>query len=289
MKFSKMTKFTGLAFAISLSAVLAGCGSSGDDKAKEDKNIELAYVEWDTEVASTHVVAQVLEDEGFKVKTTGLDNAVMWEAVANNKADAMVAAWLPNTHKSQYEKYKDKLVDLGVNLEGAKLGLVVPAYTDASSIEDLKDQAGKSITGIEPGAGIMSATEAALEDYDNLKDWKLKSSSSGAMTVALGQAIKKKEDIVITGWSPHWMFQKYDLKYLEDPKKAFGDAEQIHSFASKELKEKSPKAYKIIDNFEWEPADIESVMLAISDGDSPEDAAKKWVEDNKDKVAEWTK
>lgn len=288
MKFSKMKKLTGLAVAFSITAILAGCGSSGD-QSKDNKNIELAYVEWDTEVASTHVVAQVLEDEGFKVKTTGLDNAVMWEAVANNKADAMVAAWLPNTHKSQYEKYKDKLVDLGVNLRGAKLGLVVPTYMKANSIEDLKNQANKSITGIEPGAGIMSATEDALKEYSNLKDWKLKSSSSGAMTVALGQAINKKEDIVVTGWSPHWMFQKYDLKYLEDPKKVFGEEESIHSFASKDLKEKSPEAYKIIDNFEWDAKDIETVMLDIADGSSPEDAAKKWVDANQEKVAEWTK
>lgn len=290
MKFSKMTKLTaGLAVALGLSAVLTGCGSSSDSTSDEGKNIELAYVEWDTEVASTHVVAQVLENEGFKVKTTGLDNAVMWEAVSNGKADAMVAAWLPNTHKAQLDKYSDKLVDLGANLEGAKLGLVVPTYMKVNSIEDLKTEAGKSITGIEPGAGIMTATEAALKDYDNLKDWKLKSSSSGAMTVALGQAIKKNEDIVITGWSPHWMFIKYDLKYLEDPKKVFGDAENIYSFASKELKGKSPKAYKIIDNFHWESADIESVMLDISEGTSPEEAAKKWVDANKDKVAEWTK
>jgi glycine betaine/proline transport system substrate-binding protein len=45
-----------------------------------------------------------------------------------------------------------------------------------------------------------------------LKDWSVETSSSGAMTVALGQAIKNNEDIVITGWSPHWMFAKYDLK-----------------------------------------------------------------------------
>lgn len=38
------------------------------------------------------------------------------------------------------------------------------------------------------------------------------------MTVALGEAIKQHKDIVITGWSPHWMFNKYDLKYLADPK-----------------------------------------------------------------------
>ena len=51
------------------------------------------------------------------------------------------------------------------------------------------------------------------------------------MTVALGQAIKNNEDIVITGWSPHWMFAKYDLKYLADPKGTMGGEEAIHTMA----------------------------------------------------------
>ena len=49
------------------------------------ETIRLAYVQWDTEVASTNVIAQVLEDEGYQVEMTPLDNAVMWEAVANNR------------------------------------------------------------------------------------------------------------------------------------------------------------------------------------------------------------
>lgn len=54
------------------------------------------------------------------------------------------------THAEQYKQYKDKLDDLGENLKGAKLGIVVPSYMDVDSIEDLSDQAGKKITGIEP-------------------------------------------------------------------------------------------------------------------------------------------
>lgn len=289
MLFSKPLKATALALGLGLTTIVAGCGSTDKDSSKDDKKIELAYVEWDTEVASTNVIAKVLEDKGFTVKTTALDNAVMWEAVANNKADAMVAGWLPNTHASQYEKYKDKLVDLGVNLKGAKVGLVVPDYMDVDSIADLSDEAKKTITGIEPGAGIMSATEKALKDYSNLSDWKLKSSSSGAMTVALGQAIKKKEEIVITGWSPHWMFQKYDLKYLKDPENVYGGEESIHTFASKDLEKKSPEAYKILKNFKWTTADMEEVMLEVSDGATPEKAAENWIKANQDLVDEWTK
>src|SRR5699024_6393318 len=57
----------------------------------DGEEIELVYVEWDSEVASTHVVAKVLEDLGFKVTATPLDNAVMWQAVANGEADGMVS------------------------------------------------------------------------------------------------------------------------------------------------------------------------------------------------------
>lgn len=221
---------------------------------------------------------------------TPLDNAIMWEAVSKGEADAMVAGWLPHTHASQYEKYKDDLDELGENLAGAKIGLVVPSYmTDINSIEDLTDQANKQITGIEPGAGIMGATEKALTEYENLADWELLQSSSGAMTVALDQAIKNEEEIVVTGWSPHWKFASYDLKYLEDPKGVYGGEETINTFARVGLEEEMPTAYKVIDAFHWTSEDIEEVMLEIHGGVDPEEAAAKWVEENAEKVAEWTK
>ncbi len=32
------------------------------------------------------------------------------------------------------------------------------------------------------------------------------------------EAIRKKQWIVVTGWSPHWMFGRWNLHYLDDPK-----------------------------------------------------------------------
>ncbi|MBV7391475.1 MULTISPECIES: ABC transporter permease/substrate binding protein [Enterococcus] len=251
--------------------------------------VNLAYVEWDSEVASTNVIAQVLRDQGYTVNATPLDNSVMWESVANGESDALVSAWLPTTHASQYEKYKENLVDLGPNLEGAKTGLVVPEYMDVNSISDLTDQAGQTITGIEPGAGIMNSTEKALSDYSNLSSWSLESSSSGAMTTALAQAINNQQEIIVTGWTPHWMFQEYDLKYLEDPEGSFGDVESIHTMTRKGLEEDNKEVYDILDKFDWTTDDMESVMLAVRDGKDPQAAAQDWIKANSDKVAEWTK
>ena len=255
---------------------------------KKEK-VNLAYVEWDSEVASTNVVAEALKEMGYDVTITPLDNAVMWKSVANGEADAMVSAWLPTTHAALYEEYKDKLVDLGPNLEGVKTGLVVPSYMDADSIEDLSDQAKKTITGIEPGAGIMTATEKTMQEYSNLSGWNLSSSSTGAMTTALDQAIKNKEDIIVTGWSPHWMFSKYDLKYLKDSKGTMGGKEAIHTITRKNLDKDLPEVNKVLDNFNWTQKDMEEVMLKINEGSSPEAAAKEWIKNHQKEVESWKK
>ncbi|HHJ7993755.1 TPA: ABC transporter permease/substrate binding protein [Streptococcus pyogenes] len=291
-KAGKINKWIGLAvLAVFLIAALGrGIMAMTSGMADKGETVNIAYVQWDSEVASTHVIAEVLKNEGYHVTLTPLDNAVMWQTVANGNADFSTSAWLPVTHGQQYQKYKSKLDDLGPNLKGTKLGLAVPKYmTDVNSIEDLSKQADQKITGIEPGAGIMAAAKKTLKEYHNLSSWELVAASTGAMTTSLDQAIKKKDPIVVTAWSPHWMFAKYDLKYLKDPKETFGSTENINTIARKGLKKDLPNVYKIIDKFHWTQKDMEAVMLDINKGMSPEAAAKKWVEANKSKVSSWTK
>lgn len=249
--------------------------------------INLSYVTWDTEIASTNVMAEVLRQAGYTVEITPLDNAIMWSSVATGEADAMVGAWLPNTHAPQFEQYGDQMEDLGPNLEGAQLALTVPAYMDVDSIADLTDEANQTITGIEPGAGVVASAEEAVEVYDNLSDWQVLTSSSGAMTTELGTSIANEEEIVITGWTPHWMYQSYDLKNLEDPEGVMGEEETLNTMVRTGLQEDMPEAYQILDNFYWEMDDMESVMMAINEGADPQAAAQAWVDENQDTVDEW--
>lgn len=80
------------------------------------------------------------------------------------------------------------------------------------------------------------------------------------MLGALDGAIKNEEPIIVTGWTPHWMFSAYDLKYLEDPKGTLGGQENIQTLVRKGLEEDMPSAFKILDRFYWEPKDMEAVM-----------------------------
>ncbi|MGX4763937.1 glycine betaine ABC transporter substrate-binding protein [Holzapfeliella sp. JNUCC 72] len=279
------------AFVAFLAVIATACSSNkqtdNTSNSNNAKSVKLTYVEWDSEVASTNVVGQVLKDMGYNVELTPLDMSFMWQSIANKQADGMVAAWLPVTHEAQYNKYKDQLELLGSNFEGAKLGLVVPKYMNVNSIADLSNEAKKTVTGIDAGSGTMSLAEKTLKEYDNLKSWQLVPSSSGAMTAALDKAYKNKEEIVVTGWQPHWMFSKYDLKFLEDPKGTMGATETINSVARLGLKEDKPEVYNLLKNFKWSSEDINGVMLAISNGEKPEKAAQDWIANHQEEVNKW--
>lgn len=154
------------------------------------------------------------------------------------------------------------------------------------TMEVVGEQFDYTIVGIDPGAGLMKATDKVIAEY-GLDKWKLQSSSGPAMTAALKKAYDNKEPIIVTGWTPHWKFAKFDLKYLEDPKGIYGGAEDINTIVRNGLKEDHPSAYQFLDNFNWEPSDMEQMMVLIQDGMKPEEAAAKWVADNQEKVDKW--
>ena len=161
---------------------------------------------------------------------------------------------------------------------------------NTTSVEDensIGAKTGYEIIGIEPGAGIMGQASNAIEDY-GLDKWTLVEGSSAAMMAELKKSYAAEKPIIVTGWSPHWMFASFNLKYLDDPKSVFGGAEDIHTLVRKGLDKDAPGAYTILDQFSWEPRDIEDVMVDISAGMDAGEAAEKWIEANPDKVAEWT-
>ena len=254
--------------------------------------VKLVYVEWSSEVVSTNVIRVVLEDLGYEVKITPVSAAAMWQSVGTGDADGLVAAWLDTTHAHYLAAVKNKIEDLGPNLQGTRIGLVVPDYMKINSIEELNANVEKfngKIIGIDPGAGLMTKTEQVIKDYD-LKGFKLVEGSGETMTAELSNAIKEKRWVVVTGWTPHWMFSRWKLKYLTDSKNVYGSGGYISTIVRKELKTELPEVYRVLDQFSWTPADMQTIMVWNEDkGADPYLNAKRWVQQNPDKVKAWTK
>ena len=193
-----------------------------------------------------------------------------------------------NLRKPAYEKIVSRKIVLSVLAVLFIVTAIVLSIPKDEAVNQNKNAIGAQteykITGIEPGAGLMKLTKTAMEDY-GLKDWQLVEGSSAAMVAELKKAIDNKEPIIVTGWSPHWMFSSFDLKYLDDPKGSFGGAEDINTLVRKGLEQDAPGAYKILDQFAWETSDMEAVMVDVADGMNAGEAAEKWIDANPDKVA----
>ncbi|RMT69585.1 hypothetical protein ALP29_04379 [Pseudomonas syringae pv. avii] len=257
----------------------------------DSKTLSIGYVDgWSDSVATTHVAAEVIKQKlGYDVKLQAVATGIMWQGVATGKLDAMLSAWLPVTHGEYWTKNKDKVVDYGPNFKDAKIGLIVPEYVKAKSIEDLKtDTTFKNkIVGIDAGSGVMLKTDEAIKQYG--LDYKLQASSGAAMIAELTRAEDKQESIAVTGWVPHWMFAKWKLRFLDDPKGIYGAAETVNSIGSKGLEKKAPQVAAFLKKFQWASKDeIGEVMLAIQEGAKPDAAAKDWVAKHPERVAEWT-
>lgn len=283
-------------FLIVILLLFAGCSKrssseSNKDNSKVQEPVKLVYVDWASELASAHVVKAVIEEKlDRECKLLSVSLIAMWESIAAGDQDATVAAWLPSLQSRFLEEHRSDVEDLGPNLEGTKIGLVVPEYVSIDSITELDSHAGKfdnKIIGIDPHAGIMDRTATAIEAY-GFENMELVTGSGPTMTSALGKAIQERRWIVVTGWTPHWKFAKYDLKYLQDPLGIYGEEERIHTIVRKGLQEDMPEVYSFLENFYWEPEDMQTVMLlAKNENISYQRAAQKWMKQNEEQVDSW--
>jgi len=281
----KMRRLLGASAALVLA--MGTSLASADTKS----TLSIGYVDgWSDSVATTFVASEIIKQKlGYDTKLMPVAAGIMWQGVATGKLDMMLSAWLPVTHGEYWAKNKDKVVDYGPNFKDAKIGLIVPEYVKAKSVADLAtdDSFKKKIVGIDAGSGVMIKTDQAIKDYG--LDYKLVASSGAAMTAELARAEDKKESIAVTGWVPHWMFAKWKLRFLDDPKGVYGAAETVDSVGSLELEKKAPDVVAFLKKFQWASADeIGTVMLAVQNGEKPEAAAKAWVAAHPDRVAQWT-
>jgi len=261
--------------------------SDGDT---ETKSINMVYVNWSDSIALTSLAKVILENElGYEVNLTMADIAPIFTAIANGDQDVYMDAWLPITHGNYMKEYGDDIEDISVCFTEALSGLVVPSYMDIDSIDqlnDIADELDSEIIGIDPGAGLMQSTETVIEKYGLNLD--LISGSEAAMTAMLSDAIDNKEPIVVTGWAPHWMFAKWDLKFLKDPDMVYGEAEKIHVLGRTGFSSEYPEATKFFQNFSIDNTQMAELMDAISNSEEePETVAAEWLSKHEDLKNAW--
>lgn len=296
----KKRNLTGaLALGTAAALMLAGCASDsgdngdtmgGSDSASEDMGtITLGFIpSWTDGLSTAYLLENQLEQLGYTVEMEELTEAgVLYAGLSNGDVDIYPSAWPEVTHAEYMTEFGDQIDDLGAYYDNAKLTIAVPSYVDIDSLDELAanaDRFGGEIIGIEPGAGLTGVTENSMIPEYGLEDsYNLITSSTATMLTALGDAIDKEEDIVVTLWRPFWAYNSFDMKDLEDPKGAMGETEALHFLGTKGFADEFPEAAEFIAGIQLDDAaygSLEGLVTSEDYQDRPADAVADWIAEN---------
>ncbi|MEV0780651.1 ABC transporter permease/substrate binding protein [Streptomyces sp. NPDC050433] len=272
------------------STTVAGEGDVG-----QGKKISMGYIPWDEGIASTFLWKEMLERRGYEVEATQYEAGALYTGQANGQIDIQTDSWLPTTHATYWDKYQDKLEDMGAWYDETSLELTVPSYVKGvDSLADLKgkaDQFKGRIIGIEPSAGEMGILkDKVLKEYGLEGEYKVVDGSTPGMLAELKRAYEKKEPVVVTLWSPHWAYNTYDLKKLKDPKGTWGAGDGVHTLARKGFSADNPSVAKWLKNFKMTEDQLTSLEAEIQGAGKgkEQEAVRAWLGDNPGLADKWT-
>lgn len=267
-------------------------GPAGAADIGKGRTVSIGYIPWDEGIASTFLWKELLERRGFKVDARQLEAGALYTGLAGGRIDFQTDAWLPVTHAQYWEKYGNKLEDLGSWYGPTSLELAVPSYVkDVRSLADLKGKSGEfkgRIIGIEPSAGEMSILkDKVLGEYGLDGEYKLVDGSTPGMLAELKRAYEKKEPVAVVLWSPHWAYSSYQLTKLEDPKGAWGKGDGIHTLARKGFAADEPKVAEWLRTFKLTEAQLTGLEAKIQEtGKGKEqEAVRAWLKEHPEVAA----
>lgn len=276
--------------------VLAACssddGNSSDDSgAKKDqsKSISIGLDPYNYSKPPAYVAKEILENEGYDVEIQEADVGILFTALANGDLDSYIDIWSPNLQAQYLKKYDGDFEVVGMLYKNTPIGIAVPKYmTKVNSIEDLKkyrDKFDGKIYGIEPESGMDKTTHKMIDVYD--MDYEVENSSDQGMIAQAERMMKRKKPIAFQGWHPHTMFQKLDIKMLDDPKNVW-KFDNVQVGVANDLKKRMPGAYTLFSNMKFTVDEIERWLVEMKDNNKdPEDLAKEFVKDHKKEVNKW--
>lgn len=279
-----------LKFLLLGASLLAG----GVVHASDDKSITIGVNNWAENIAVANMWKLLLDEKGYEVKLQNADKALLYNGVAQGRIDVTFEVWLPAADKPAYDKVKDKVALVGPWLPEANLGLAVPDYVAAESIEQLNERKEEfktggrpTIVGIDSGSGLMQLTNNAKEEYQ--LDFNVLPSSESAMLLALERAVQRKEPVVVTLWKPHWAWSKHKLRYLKDPKGVFGTTDSIYGIASRSFKGDHPDIERWMQQWKMDDNSLGQLMASIIEHGrtTPEKGTKAWIDANRALTEQW--
>jgi glycine betaine/proline transport system substrate-binding protein len=261
----------------------------------EKKTLKFGVVAWSEALAEGELIKYIFENYlNYPIEITNPDIGVAYTAVANGDLDLFIESWLPLTHEAYWAKISSKVCDFGLLYEDASLGWAVPNYVPESEVSSVTDL-GKSgirekfkgeIVGIDPGSGLMQHSALMMKQYPELKGWKLRDSSDYSMVAELKRRMMRKEWVVVTLWKPHFAFARFDIRYIDEPKKILGGEERCHMIGRRDFMEVFPNEVSMFLSRIYFPIEMVNELVDLYESND-KTAAAEFVKRHKKLVDYW--
>ena len=298
---------------------LAGCGGAkvGDSSAGaagDCGTFNLAVNPWVGYEANAAVLAYVAEKElKCKVTKKELKEEVAWQGFGTGEVDAVVENWGHDDLRKKYIDEQKTAVSAGSTGVKGQIGWYVPPWLakehpdilDWNNLNKYADQFKTSESGdkgqlLDGDPSFVTNDEALVKNL-NLNYKVVYGGSETALIQAFRQAEKDKKWVIGYFYSPQWLLNEVKLEKVKLPEYKAGcdaDAEKVacdypdydlDKIVSKKFADANGPAFNLVKNFKWTNQDQNTVAKYIAeDKMKPEEAAKKWVEANADKIKAWT-
>ena len=299
---------------------LAACGGSDIEKddsaaggASDCGDLRIAVNPWTGYVSNAHVIGVVAQEElGCNVTYPEVKEEVGWQGMSDGSIDTIVENW---GHPDLVAKYIDDqgtVEDAGLTGNDGIIGWYVPPWmaeeypdiTDWENLNKYADMFKTSESGdkgqlLDGDPSYVTNDEALVKNLD-LNYQVVVGGSEAALIQSFKSAEENKTPLLAYFYEPQWFFSEMQLVRVKLPAYEEGcDADAaavdcdyppyaLNKLISTKFADSDSPAVDLVKNFTWTNEDQNLVSTYIArDGMSPDDAAKKWIEENQDKVDAW--
>ncbi|NUR86459.1 MAG: ABC transporter substrate-binding protein [Nonomuraea sp.] len=300
---------------LALVLLASACSSASPTPAPGSKGtVNIDVHGWVGYEAQEAVIAYLLEHElGYQVRVRkNMAEADSWPGFATGKVDVIVENWGHDDLKKEYIEQKKVALSAGLTGNKGVIGWYVPEwmvkkYPDITDYTNLNKYAHLFRTAKSGNLGQVLDGDPSFVTNDEkiiqnlgLNYKVVYSGSEDALIKAAEEATKNTRPLLMYFYEPQWLFTKVKLVKVNLPSYAIGcDANPakvacdyppylLDKIVSTRFAQNGGKAYEFIRNFTWSNDNQNAVASDIVQGKmTPEDAAKKWVEENKIIWKDW--
>jgi glycine betaine/proline transport system substrate-binding protein len=323
----RLARRLGVGLASTALVLTAGCGGATVNGAAEPAasgsgsaaaacgTVNMAMNDWVGYTADAAVVSYVAEQKlGCKVSQKALKEEIAWQGFASGQVDVIMENWGHPDLTAKYITEQKTAVDGGPTGNKGQIGWYVPPWLaaehpdilDWNNLNKYADQFKTSESGSQgqllDGDPSFVTNDEALVTNLKLNYKVVYAGSEAALIQSFRDAEQNKKWVIGYFYSPQWFLSEVPLKKVALPTYTDGcDAEAakvacdypdytLNKIMATKFADSGSPAAKLIKNFTWTNEDQNVVAKYITaDKMKPEDAAKKWVDANPDKVDAWLK